>query len=226
MPRTGRVIARNMPHHIVQRGHNRDVVFVEEADYLYYLNSLLEWKTVYGVKLYCWCLMTNHVHLILDPGDDIKSIGLLMKRLAGRQTRFVNRQENRTGSLWDGRYKMSIIDSDRYFPSCCRYIERNPVKANMVHQPEHYQWSSYRENAAIVESTTIDREDFGLFWDVTPDAYRTFVSDPGCKENETFIRTQLERNQLTGSGKFVDEIERKTGIRVENRKPGRPGKPC
>ena len=76
--------------------------------------------------------MTNYVHLLLDPGDDVKSIGLLMKRLAERQTRYVNKQEPLTGSLWEGRYKMSIVESDSYFLQCCRYIKLNPVKAKMV----------------------------------------------------------------------------------------------
>ncbi len=139
MPRIGRVVAPNMPHHVVQRGHNRNAVFVDNGDYCYYLDTLENWAQQLQVKVYAWCLMTNHVHLLLDPGDDIKSIGLLMKRLAGRQTRFVNKQENRTGSLWDGRYKMSIVDSDEYFLQCCRYIELNPVKAKMVIRPADYR---------------------------------------------------------------------------------------
>ena len=139
MPRIGRVVAPNMPHHVVQRGHNRNAVFVDDGDYSYYFDTLREWIRILQVKVYAWCLMTNHVHLILDPGDDIKSIGLLMKRLAGRQTRYVNKQEHRTGSLWDGRYKMSIVDSDQYFLQCCRYIELNPVKARMIIQPENYR---------------------------------------------------------------------------------------
>ena len=142
MPRIGRVVVPNMPHHVVQRGHNRKAVFVDDADYSYYLDTLRSWTQQLRVKVYAWCLMTNHIHLLLDPGDDIKSIGLLMKRLAGRQTRFVNKQENRTGSLWDGRYKMSIVDSDEYFLQCCRYIEVNPVKAKIVMRSVDYRWSS------------------------------------------------------------------------------------
>jgi len=145
MPRIGRVVAPNMPHHVVQRGHNRNVVFVDDGDYSYYLDTLGNWSRQLQVKVYAWCLMTNRVHLLLDPGDDVKSIGLLMKRLAGRQPRFVNKQENRTGSLWDGRDKMSIVESDEYFLQCCRYIELNPVKAKMVKRPADYRWSSYRK---------------------------------------------------------------------------------
>ena len=137
MPRMGRVVVPNMPNHVVQRGHNRNVVFVSSEDYLYYLETLSTWKVTLGVKVYAWCLMTNHVHLILDPGDDIKSIGLLMKRLAGRQTRYVNSREGRTGSLWDGRYKLSIVDTDEYLLQCCRYIDLNPVKAGIARLPDH-----------------------------------------------------------------------------------------
>lgn len=97
MPRKARLVIPNMPHHIVQRGHNRNAVFVEDGDYLYYLNTLREWKAELGVKVYAWCLMTNHIHLILDPGNDTNSIALLMKRLAGRQTRYVNKHERRSG---------------------------------------------------------------------------------------------------------------------------------
>jgi putative transposase len=91
MPRKARVIVPGMPHHIVQRGHNRNVVFVEDRDYEYYLENLAEWKTVLGLRVYSYCLMTNHVHLIVGANDRLGDIGQLMKRLAGRQTRFVNK---------------------------------------------------------------------------------------------------------------------------------------
>ncbi len=93
MPRQPRLVILNCPHHIIQRGHNRQVVFVEDGDYLYYLDNLREWKTELGCKIYTYCLMTNHVHLIIDPGERIKNLGLLMKRVAGRQTRYVNKEE-------------------------------------------------------------------------------------------------------------------------------------
>ena len=98
MPRMGRVILPRYPHHIVQRGHNRQVVFVEVEDYRRYLSTLQEFKTEYGVQVYAFCLMTNHVHLLLTP-DEPGGIGKLMKRLAGRQTRNHNRLEGRSGTL-------------------------------------------------------------------------------------------------------------------------------
>ena len=144
MPRKARVILPNMPHHIVQRGHNRQVVFVEDQDYLYYLDNLSEWKAKLECKIYAFCLMTNHVHLVVDPGNDPNSLSLLMKRVAGRQTRLVNKLESRTGSLWESRFKSSAIETDRYLLACCRYVELNPVRAGMVSSPIDYRWSSYR----------------------------------------------------------------------------------
>lgn len=104
MPRIGRIVLANYPHHIVQRGHDRNEVFIEDRDYSYYLESLKEFKEMFGVKVYAYCLMTNHVHLLLEPSER-SGVGQLMKRLAGRQTRFRNRLENRRGTLWEGCYK-------------------------------------------------------------------------------------------------------------------------
>ena len=143
MPRMGRTVLPDFPHHIVQRGHNRQVVFAEKVDYESYLATLSEFKDVYGVKVYAYCLMTNHVHLLVAP-EDIAGLGGLMKRLAGRQTRCHNRLEGRTGTLWESRYKSSPVDSDNYLPTCTRYIELNPVRARMVSAPEAYAWSSCR----------------------------------------------------------------------------------
>ena len=86
-----RVIVPHCPHHVVQRGHNLKAVFVADADYQYYLDTLVEWKQELGVRVYAYCLMTNHIHLVLDPGEKPDNIDLLMKRMAGRQTRYVNK---------------------------------------------------------------------------------------------------------------------------------------
>ncbi|WP_305909968.1 transposase [Methylomarinum sp. Ch1-1] len=147
MPRLGRIVLANYPHHVVQRGHNRQVVFAEEADFLYYLDTLKEFKDFYDVKVYGFCLMTNHVHLILQPGEEVAGLGQLMKRLAGRQTRFVNRQESRSGTLWEGRYRSSPIETETYLLACCRYVELNPVRAGMADDPAAYPWSSFQRHA-------------------------------------------------------------------------------
>jgi len=149
MPRKARILVPNCPHHVVQRGHNKNVVFVEDEDYRYYLRNLQEWKENLGIKIYAWCLMTNHIHVIVEPGDDARAVSEMMKRVNGRQAAYVNKLEGRSGALWEGRYKASPIQRDEYLLSCCRYVELNPVRAGMVVQPESYQWSSYSERMVV-----------------------------------------------------------------------------
>lgn len=112
MPRMGRVVLPNYPHHVVQRGHNRQVVFAAAEDYQRYLTDLRELKDAFGVKVYAYCLMTNHVHLLLALGDSVVGLGQLMKALAARATRYRNRLEGRSGTLWESRYKSSVVQSD------------------------------------------------------------------------------------------------------------------
>lgn len=143
MPRMGRLVLPNYPHHVVQRGHNRQVVFAADEDYQRYLADLRELKDAFGVKVYAYCLMTNHVHLLLAPGESVAGLGQLMKALAARATRYRNRLEGRSGTLWESRYKSSVVQTDAYLLACARYIELNPVRARMVADPSDYRWSSY-----------------------------------------------------------------------------------
>lgn len=224
MPRIGRVVVPNMPHHVFQRGHNRNDVFTEISDYSYYLENLRTWARTLKVKVYAWCLMTNHVHLLLDPGNDVECIGLLMKRLAGKQTCRINKRELRTGSLWDGRYKMSIVDSDQYFIQCCRYIELNPIKGRIVSRPEDYRWSSYRENAGIAPTKIVNRTGFMKLCDMNFQSYQKFVAAGTDISEDKFISKRLESNRLIGGDSFADEIESRTGVRLKYNRPGRPKK--
>ena len=132
------------------------MVFVSTEDYLFYLDNLKEWKEKLRCRLHAYCLMGNHVHLLVDPGDDGRNLGLLMKRVAGRQTRYRNRLECRTGTLWEGRYKSSPVSSDEYLLACSRYIELNPVRAGIVKAPEDYQWSSYHLKVNPNQTVWID----------------------------------------------------------------------
>ncbi len=215
MPRTARVIVPNMPHHIVQRGHDRKAVFVEDCDYQYYLDNLREWKQALGINVYSYCLMTNHIHLIVEPNDETSAVSELMKRLAGKQTRWVNRLERRSGSLWESRFKISPIDRDNYLLQCCRYVELNPVKAKMVKCPEDYAWSSYAARIGNASAPWLD--DDPAYLNLSPiksrreARYRSFVSS-NDDSSRTVIQGAIARNQLTGSPLFVDEIERRTGL--------------
>jgi putative transposase len=228
MGRSPRLFVPGLAHHIVQRGHNRNAVFVEDADYSFYLNNLIEWKTHYDVAVYAYCLMTNHVHLILVPKKHGDSISRLMRRLSARQGRRVNRLEQRIGTLWSGRFKSSVIDTDNYLLACLRYVELNPVRAGIVNRPEDYRWSSYTQRVGICESTWIDKDPvtelLGKTTAARQGAYTRFVHEIVPGDETRLIRKATARNQLTGSDRFVDEIERRTGIRVVSRGRGRPRK--
>ena len=162
MPRSARIVLPNTPHHIVQRGHNRQTVFVSDDDYNYYRENLIEFKQEFDCRIYAYCLMTNHVHLIIDPGKNPTALSLLMKRVAGRQTRYVNKLEKRSGSLWEGRFKSSIISTDEYLPACCRYIELNPLRAAMVTDLTEYKWSSYAAKVHGNDDLVVDFHPFYL----------------------------------------------------------------
>lgn len=138
MPRIARVVVEGYPHHVVQRGHNRQVVFAATEDFERYLADLRELKETFGIRLYAYCLMTNHVHLLLGPRESPAALGSFMKALAGRTTRYRNRLERRSGTLWESRYKSSLVQADSYLLACCRYIELNPVRARMVPSPQSY----------------------------------------------------------------------------------------
>lgn len=196
--------------------------------YEYYLANLIEWKTHYNVGVYAYCLMTNHVHLILVPQTEGSGISSLMRRLSARQCRRANLLERRIGTLWSGRFKSSVIDADCYLMACLRYIELNPVRAGLVNRPEDYRWSSYSQRIGLCDESWIDSDPvtagLGPTIGARRHAYAKYVGEHVAEAEYTLIRNAVRRNQLTGGHRFVDEIERRTGIRVENRGRGRPGK--
>lgn len=227
MPRRARILVPGCPHHIVQRGHNRKAVFVSEEDHQYYLGNLAEWKTELHIKVYAWCLMTNHIHLVVEASEHESDISTLMKRVNGRQTAYTNRLERRSGSLWEGRFKASPIQRESYLLNCCRYVELNPVRAGMVDHANDYQWSSYRDRE-IGASKILD---FDMCFESLCEShmeriqnYDQFLRDGISDDEKRFLSDSVNRNQLTGNVRFQDEIEERMGIRVESRGPGRPTK--
>lgn len=229
MPRQARILIKNYPHHIVHRGHNQAAIFHEPADYRQYLRNLARLKTEFGLEIYSFCLMTNHVHLIANPLADPARISRLMKRLAGRHTRYINRKLGRSGSLWGGRYHVSPIDTDAYLMECCRYVELNPVKAGMVELPGEYPWSSYRAKVGNATVPWLDCDPAFLALGENQAQrvarYRQFVENaPRVRQTQKLIREAAARNQLTGGTAFRDRIEAEIGVRVQNRGPGRPRK--
>ncbi|MCF6317873.1 MAG: transposase [Proteobacteria bacterium] len=129
----------------MQRGNNKNAVFYEEEDYRKYLTILNEASTKQGVKIHAYVLMTNHIHL-LATADTSNGISQMMQQVGRFYVPYINFKYKRTGTLWEGRFKSSLVSDDLYVLACMRYIEMNPVRAQMVKAPQDYKWSSYLSN--------------------------------------------------------------------------------
>jgi len=145
MARLPRVVLPGVPLHIVQRGNNRCAIFHDERDYQFFLMCLQEGCEDHGCDVHAYVLMTNHFHMLLTPQAE-EGPSNLMQFLGARYARYFNARHQRIGTLWQGRYRASIVDSDAYFLVCSRYVEHNPVRAGMVAHPADYRWSSYGHN--------------------------------------------------------------------------------
>lgn len=151
MARQPRLVVADIALHIVQRGVDREDCFRQDADRLVYLALLRDLCAATQCALNAYCLMTNHVHLLLTPGAP-QAPATLMRKLGQRYVPYFNRRYGRTGTLWEGRYKSCLVDSARYVLGCHRYIERNPVRAGMVAAPAAYAWSSHGGNIGLVDN--------------------------------------------------------------------------
>ncbi|MBL1275948.1 MAG: transposase [Ectothiorhodospiraceae bacterium] len=227
MPRRARISIPGVPWHIIQRGNNRSDCFYADKDYKFYLYHLKELSEKFCCDVHSYVLMTNHVHLLLTPKEE-DSAAKLMKNLGQRYVQYINRTYKRSGTLWEGRFRSCLTQSDEYVMACYRYIELNPVKANMVNHPRDYRWSSYKANAEGKKNDLITPHNQYLQMDhrilERRKAYRglfkTHVNQPFDDE----IRSATNGNFVLGSKKFQDEIESKLGRRVVRGKAGRPKK--
>jgi putative transposase len=173
MPRAARLVMPDVPLHVYQRGNNRTRCFVRPADYQWYLHFLSDYAAEFCCTVHAYCLMTNHVHLLLTPSAP-KSCALLMKHLSQRYVQRFNKAHSRTGTLWEGRFHSCVVPTDRYVIACYRYIELNPVRAGMVAGPGDYAWSSHAAN--VGGDTTLVKPHPAL--GVSGPAYKTLFDEP------------------------------------------------
>lgn len=154
MPRCARQIISQVPLHVTQRGVDRCATFITDEDFGFYLWALRDACIVARCAVHSYVLMTNHVHLLLTP-EDQSGPATLMRSLGGRYVRYFNARYHRTGTLWEGRYRSSIVDTVEYYFACSRYIESNPLRAGLVEEPGAYEWSSYRYNADGMDDSLV-----------------------------------------------------------------------
>ena len=148
MARHPRLILPQVALHVIQRGNNRNACFLIDSDYLTYLSQLIFLCGKYDCDLHAYCLMRNHVHLLLSP-QDADGCSLMMRDLGRTYVRYFNRRHGRSGTLWEGRFRACAVESARYVLACYRYIEANPVRAGIVSEPAAYPWSSHAANAGM-----------------------------------------------------------------------------
>ncbi len=225
MPRRPRIQLNGVPLHIVQRGHNREPCFFSEEEYTSYLRWLGEALGDNECQLHAYALMTNHVHLLLTP-KKAEAVPKLIMSLGWRYVQYINRTYKRTGTLWDSRYKSSVIQADTYLLTCHRYTELNPVRAAMVYDPAHYRWTSYRHNALGVMDSRITPhilyQALGQTDKSRQTTYRALFRVPLDGAAIDDIRLALNQNQPLGNARFYARIEKATGVRREARQRGRP----
>lgn len=183
-------------YHLMERGIRRQEIFQEEMDYQMFLAILKKVATSYEVKIHAYCLMTNHIHLLLETSKS--EIGIVMQKIAGYYARSYNQKYGYKGHLFEERYKSCIVKDDEYFLQTSRYIHLNPVKAHMVAHPEDYKWSSYRTILGIVDDCITEREKtLRYFKERSIHRYRAFVEDIGHRYviTETQIHGEIEEDE-------------------------------
>ncbi len=227
MARQPRLDAPGYPHHVVQRGNNRQEVFRDAADCERYLSLLTELSVGMSAAVHAYVLMPNHVHLLLTPTEPL-ALGRLMQALGRRYVMGFNRRHARSGTLWEGRYRACIVESEHYLFACSRYIEMNPVRAGLVADPAEYRWSSYAHHIGLRPEPLI--AEHPLIWSLgnTPferqAAYRRLF-DTACAEDDTeTFRASIQGGWVVGRPAFAQSVQEDCNRRVLPRRPGRPAK--
>lgn len=224
MARPARFFLPGQPQHVTQRGNNRSPVFFGDGDRVFYLECLRDACGRYGCAVHAYVLMTNHVHLLMSPATadalprTMQSVG---RRYAGR----VNWRQERSGTLWEARYRAAAIDSDRYFFTCSRYIELNPVRAGMVGHPAEYAWSSFKANVCGTPDPLVSPHELYLSLGATGQARREAYQALFAEALDAVDLDRLREATLggwpVGSDHFLDQLAGATGRRTRRMPRGR-----
>lgn len=227
MARLARLVVPNYPHHLIQRGNDRQLVFRDEEDYGIFLKFLRDAARRFKVAVHAYVLMPNHFHLLATPIDET-GLSRMMQWVGRYYVPYFNRKYQRTGTLWQGRYRTTLVDPDHYLLACSRYIELNPVRAELVATADHYPWSSCMHHVGSKVDTLVT--DHALYWALgnTPfqreAAYKEALSHPLKAEEIEQIRFATNKGWLLGSEEFMQNIAKQTSRRLNPVKKGRPKK--
>lgn len=225
MPRPQRYQIAGMPQHVIQRGNNRQATFRNRRDFAFYKTCLDQSSQDHRCQIHAYVLMTNHVHLLITPMAN-GAISNMMQCIGRRYVYYFNKLHERTGTLWEGRYKASLVQAEAYLLACYRYIELNPVRACMVNDPADYPHSSYRHNALGSRDPLITPHELygelGSSAQERQDAYRDLFGVELEAECLASIRRSTEGCLVLGREHFQNQIELILSRSVRSGRPGRP----
>ncbi len=225
MARLPRLTLAGYPHHIILRGNNRQAIFMDNADFQRILALLQKYAQEQDVQVHAYVLMSNHLHLLLSPQLD-NSVPKMMQAVGRSYVLYFNKRHSRSGTLWEGRYRSALIQTERYFLACMAYIDLNPVRAGMVGQAADYPWSSHghyigRQNEAWLSPHP-------LYWDMgnTPfareAAYAGLVQSGVDQKQQLALTSSALSGWALGEEGFVKGLQKQTPRRVNPAKAGRP----
>jgi len=218
MARLPRFVIPGQPQHIIVRGNNREPIFYADEDYIFYLAKLKQACDKHRCDLHAYVLMTNHVHLLLTPHTE-QGIGKALQMIGRYYVQYFNYTYQRTGTLWEGRYKATLIDSEHYLLTCYRYIELNPVRAqNMAKHPAEYPWSSYRCNAlGQVDVNMVPHAEYLQLGNTLENRLASYQALFEAQISETAleeIREATNKSWVLGSSSFKERIAKQLNRRV------------
>jgi len=223
MARLPRFVIPGQPQHVILRGNNRSEIFCADADYQFYLEKLQQACVTHGCELHAYVLMTTHVHLLITPKEE-QSLAKAIQMLGRYYVQYYNYCYQRTGTLWEGRYKATLIDSETYLLTCMRYIELNPVRADMVAHPSEYPWSSYRCNALgqpnELVTPHLEYRRLGKTDEERQAAYRQLFKHRIPEASLAEIRDATNKAWVLGNDRFKQRIQAKLDRRVEPKARG------
>lgn len=223
MPRTARVAPENSVYHILIRGNNRQDIFEEDDDYQRFLDILLKYKEKFSFKLYHYVLMTNHVHLVVEP-TAAGSLAEIMKGINLSYAQYYKGKYEHIGHFWQDRYKSIMVSKDGYLLACGSYVELNPVRAGMVKDPREYRWSSYSAYGYGKKNELVDEHP--IYLNLSEDEserrkkYREFVL--GMIKDKASMKGEMDRRVVYGNEKFTTDVTAKFNVAVIIRPKGRP----
>ena len=227
MARLPRLTVPGYPHHVIQRGNNRQAIFASDHDYAALLQLLAENAVRFEVAVHAYVLMSNHFHLLATPAT-VDGLPQMMQAVGRRYVRYFNDRQGRSGTLWEGRYRSTVIDTDRYLLACMVYLDLNPVRAGLVERPEQYPWSSHRHYLGLVQDKLVTPH--SLLWALgnTPFAregqYAELVrAGLGAGQQQALTDSALS-GWVLGDADFVANLQKRTQRRLSKAQPGRPVK--